>query len=332
VSENNWLKQNGYFRIGSALLLVIGIALLFQAFGAVLVGIYAAITHTDLKHLSGLSEIVTTGIAQLVVMLLGSALLVRIVRQDPIRTFRLQGFYETPAMAYVLAIPLMFAAQLVGSMFAILWEHVLKQLPSVYTHIKDLEKLSADAVRGAMGGQHSILDAVLLFVTIAIVPAFSEELVFRGFMQTNIELSGKGKSRPYVAILWTSLAFAAIHFEPIEFPGLFVLGLVLGWMSYRTGNLFVGSVGHIANNGAIVMVMLLVPNASEGLTGTVTSNVETSISQAVITLAFALPMLVLCGYGFHRVTMGLTARNPPVRLFNDGSPEVQTYYDQLHDQ
>jgi len=333
VTESNWLQRNGYFRIGTSLLIVLGIAILFQAFGAVLVTSVDAVRGDSLKETPPIAELIATGIAQLVVMLLGTMLLVRIARQDPIRVFRLQGFEETPAMAYVLAIPIIFAAQLVGSMISVLWEHVLQHLPVIYSHIKELEKLSENVTKGAIMGKHSLLEAVLVFVTIAIVPALSEEILFRGFMQTNIEFSGKHGPRPYVAILWTSLAFAIIHFEPIELPGLFVLGLVLGWMSYRTGNLLVGSVGHVANNAAIVLVMLLLPQASEGPHSAVLSEGETSITDAATTLVIALPVLIISLVGYYRLTNSLTARNPPPGLFEHPSasePDQHYTEDQLH--
>ncbi len=317
MQGNNLLKRNGYFRIGAAIVIVLAIAMIYQAFGAVLVEIYDAAFGNKLVDTPPKVEIIATGLAEIIVMLLGSMLLVRALRQDPIRTFRLQGFYETPALAYVMAIPLIFSAQLVGSMLAVLWEHLLKQIPQLYGQIKDLERLLEEVTSGAMGGSHTIFDAVILFVTIAIVPALSEEIVFRGFMQTNIELSSKRAPRPMVAILWTSVAFAAIHFEPVEFPGLLVLGLVLGWMSYRTGNLLVGSVGHVANNGAIVLVMLLIPPGAEGLHGASLTETDTSIAQALTTLALALPVLGMCLFGFNRITANLTSRLPPAGLFDD---------------
>ena len=42
--------------------------------------------------------------------------------------------------------------------------------------------------------------------------------------------------------------FALVHFRPIEYPGLFVFGLILGACALRTGRLGMPILAHVAFN------------------------------------------------------------------------------------
>lgn len=74
---------------------------------------------------------------------------------------------------------------------------------------------------------------------VALGVAFAEELVFRGWVLTELERD----YRPQVALWVNSLVFAMLHFiKPIpeiirtfpQFPGLILLGLILVWMKRST--------------------------------------------------------------------------------------------------
>jgi membrane protease YdiL (CAAX protease family) len=51
--------------------------------------------------------------------------------------------------------------------------------------------------------------------------------------------------------------FAGIHLAPVEFPGLFVFALVLGWCYRRTGRLGLSVVTHMAFNATGLIVVAL---------------------------------------------------------------------------
>ena len=107
----------------------------------------------------------------------------------------------------------------------------------------------------------------LSFVAIGL----GEELVFRNVVQKYLYESF---SRP-AAVLMSSLAFGAIHFQQYASPNpvatlttlfvVFVLSLVLGWLYYRTENLLVPIVVHGAFN-AIQFASLYV-ELTGGLSG-----------------------------------------------------------------
>jgi len=51
--------------------------------------------------------------------------------------------------------------------------------------------------------------------------------------------------------------FTVIHLQPIEFPGLFAFALVLGWCRWKTGNIGMAWVAHVAFNVAGLSLVVL---------------------------------------------------------------------------
>jgi uncharacterized protein len=73
-----------------------------------------------------------------------------------------------------------------------------------------------------------------------------EEIAFRGHLLSALSL----RFRPREAIGLSALAFAALHLDPVRFPALFLLGLLYGWLAWRTGSLYPAVLAHAVNNAA----------------------------------------------------------------------------------
>ena len=85
---------------------------------------------------------------------------------------------------------------------------------------------------------------VALLVGAVAVPLL-EELLFRGVI-----LGGLLRSqRPWVAIGQSALLFGLIHFNPAQSVSAALLGLLLGWLYYRTRSLGLCIALHALNNG-----------------------------------------------------------------------------------
>ena len=89
-------------------------------------------------------------------------------------------------------------------------------------------------------------------LSIAIVVPILEEFLFRGAIEGHLLKIGWSPKR---AILISALIFGLIHGNPAQIPFAFLIGLLFGWLYYRTGSLVPGIVGHIINNlsGAWIM-------------------------------------------------------------------------------
>ena len=98
------------------------------------------------------------------------------------------------------------------------------------------------------------------FVMLVFV-GFTEELIFRGFLQRRMEMyfRGRGTSNyKIVALLISSFIFAAIHLDLIGLPTRFVLGILLGFLAQqRNYNLLGPSVAHGVNNAVVVFLSSL---------------------------------------------------------------------------
>ena len=70
---------------------------------------------------------------------------------------------------------------------------------------------------------------VVLVLLVVVGAPFVEELLYRGLLQGAF----RRRVNDGVALVVVALWFALIHFRPVEYPGLFVVGLVLGACALR---------------------------------------------------------------------------------------------------
>lgn len=103
-----------------------------------------------------------------------------------------------------------------------------------------LSETAGDLVDRAGGG----LTLVALFVAVCLVAPVVEEHVYRGLVQGAM-MRDTGRVVGWVG---ASLLFALIHFRPVEYPGLFVAGLVFGGCLAITGRLAPAILCHLAFN------------------------------------------------------------------------------------
>ena len=94
-------------------------------------------------------------------------------------------------------------------------------------------------------------DPAALLVGLALLAGLAplvEELIFRGLLYG--WLAGRWGSG--IAFIGSSLAFAAAHVELAHVVLVLPLGLVFGWLRWRSGSLWPSLVAHMANNGLAV--------------------------------------------------------------------------------
>ncbi len=83
------------------------------------------------------------------------------------------------------------------------------------------------------------------FLSMAVLAPVMEELLFRGAIQGHLQRIGW---HPAWAIFTSAFIFGAVHGNPAQIPFAFLMGVVFGWLYYRTGSLLPGIVGHVLNN------------------------------------------------------------------------------------
>lgn len=92
----------------------------------------------------------------------------------------------------------------------------------------------------------------LLVVVIVIGAPFVEEMFYRGLLQR--PLAARFSDGPVIVAV--AAVFAGLHFRPVEFPGLFVFGLILGWAALHFRRLGPSMMIHVGFNLTGLLLVL----------------------------------------------------------------------------
>jgi membrane protease YdiL (CAAX protease family) len=111
-----------------------------------------------------------------------------------------------------------------------------------------IETRARDLVDAAQGAWF-----IVLFVVVVIGAPLVEELVYRGFIQGGLQT----RIGSTWALIFTSVWFTVVHLEPVEFPGLFAIAVVLGLCYRRTQRLGLSIVTHLAFNATGLLLVAL---------------------------------------------------------------------------
>lgn len=132
-------------------------------------------------------------------------------------------------------------------------------IPLLYVPILEVtgqssEDLSAPARELAGRAGDQLPGWVLFAVIVGIGAPIVEELFYRGLFLRSLVKRGH---TPWTSVLMSSVVFAAIHLQPLQFPGLLVFGLVAGALVVRTGRLGPALWAHVGFNLTTVVVLYL---------------------------------------------------------------------------
>lgn len=136
----------------------------------------------------------------------------------------------------LVGVPIGIATQLL--MLPVLYAPLRGVWPDTFSNQRIEERAQELADRA--GGWNT----VLLVLVVAVAAPVIEEFVYRGLLQRSTS-SAVGST---LGLLGTSVWFALVHFEPVEYPGLFVAGLVFGASVVITGRIGPAIVTHAAFN------------------------------------------------------------------------------------
>lgn len=117
-------------------------------------------------------------------------------------------------------------------------------LPPELRHIEDLIKGMYEETYRMLVSAGSPGEFLVVVFTVALVPAISEEYLFRGLVQHSVEESSGGLR----AAIATGIIFGAYHLNPINIVPLMALGAYFGYLVYRSRNLAVAISAHFFNN------------------------------------------------------------------------------------
>lgn len=120
-----------------------------------------------------------------------------------------------------------------------------------------------------------------LFI-IAISPGICEEIMFRGFIMKSYEHKGYKK-----AILISGILFGIFHFNFQNLMGPLLLGILFGFLVYKTNSLYASIIAHTTNNAFAWTISYIFTNLGTSMESTseLTSDISQTTSLVMGTLA-----------------------------------------------
>jgi membrane protease YdiL (CAAX protease family) len=152
---------------------------------------------------------------------------------------------------------IIFCANIVANPIADLSKNVFGLFPHLDKWAQSLEDDYSNIVT-AMSGLKGTGGVVTAIIVMAFLPALFEEMIFRGALQN---LLVRWWKKPLPAIIFASLVFSFIHGSAYLFLSRAILGFALGWMYYRSKNLWVNIIAHFLNNTVVVIQLLLMAHS-----------------------------------------------------------------------
>lgn len=134
-------------------------------------------------------------------------------------------------------------------------------LPLLYWPVLRVLGLSADELsepaERLAGRAEGTAGWLVLAAMVVVAAPLVEELFYRGLLLR--AMTKRGWS-PWLAVLASAALFAAMHFQPLQFIGLFAFGLMLGALAQFYGRLGPAIWAHVGFNGTTVVALYLQAN------------------------------------------------------------------------
>ncbi len=172
---------------------------------------------------------------------------------------------------YIVAVPLCtLVMKLADSSRITIKEHItknqyLRSIFMIFPIAVALGKLSNFLASTLTGGEseNSINvflsgDNILAMIMVAVLAPIFEELVFRKLIIDRTRRYGE-----WIAILYSSLAFGLFHCNLYQIFYAFVIGILLGYVYVRTGNIILTIIMHMSLNATSSILAPLAPEVYE---------------------------------------------------------------------
>lgn len=219
------------------ILITIGITLAFNLFGS-------AITLTSLSFNFYVNPQIIQGLSQIIFLFGATLLLSNIIPLKFKTLFRLE---ENIDFRFVgLGIVGLFFLNLFNTGYVSLQEYMIPEslMPYYNDYVKLMESLYDKMLRG-----NDVYDFVTALVVGAVIPAISEEFLFRGFGQRALEENNSVRYSVFI----TGIIFGIIHFNFINLIPLILIGIFLGYLAYTSKSILVPICIHFLNNAVSIL-------------------------------------------------------------------------------
>lgn len=285
------LAQPPLHPVGFAFLLVLVTFVGYQLLGGILTYLLFGLETTE--NIAGVR--VVTVISQLLFLMLPAVVLLRFEGWKVRDALRLRMPKLLPLLVVVVSV---IALQFVVQSWVELQQHFLRQylLPDALLPILDAFEDLLEELYGQLLAMHTPVEALTVWVVIALTPALCEEVLFRGAVQYSFEK----KMRLRWAFLLSGAIFSFFHLNPVTFIPLALLGAYFSVITWRGNSLGYAFAAHATNNSIAVVAMYFFK--SENLLPVDSASGAPSLGMYAVSGTIALAVFAACVAYFWRLT------------------------------
>lgn len=252
-----WTERHGFPPALVAIGWILIALVLFQLGGAlftVVVFLLDPSVPLNLETLSSISDylghvFVANSLSQIIFLGLGSWLiaLLSVSHANRPEFLRMQSFSDTGRAS-------LFTALLIITIQPLIWllSWVNMQVP-VSDNMIAFEESQMMLLENYLRGDHIVL---LTLFHVALVPAVCEEIMYRGYVMRMLEKNWG----IIAAIIISGIIFGAYHLRVTQLLPLASIGILLAYVTYKSGSLIPAIVGHLVNNGGSVLAASYYPD------------------------------------------------------------------------
>lgn len=153
-----------------------------------------------------------------------------------------------------------------------------------------------------------------MLFTMAVMPAFLEEITLRGIFLTGYEELGAFRS-----VLYTSILFGLLHMNPQQVPYAIFAGLIFCFLVQRMGSIWAAIIPHFLINGSSVVAVFMLPEETQASALDIFTPQELMLytgGYALVSLPWLLFLIYLVAR-FNPITDNNDANSRWVREHND---------------
>ncbi len=255
--DQPWFDRNGFAPWTVAFIWIIITFILFQMGGAVFAVIGMMISPNIEFSLEGLEQLSgevgilfwANTVSQVLFLAIGTWIFARLSVDVSQRAnfFRMKSPKGTMEIT-VLTVLITLAIQ--PMVWLLSWLNM--QLPVPETLVA-FEQGQMEMIEQILTGDYLIM---LTIMHVAMVPAICEEIMYRGYILRLFERSWG----IWAAIIVSGLIFGLYHLRLTQVIPLAVIGMVLAWVTIKSGSLIPAIFGHFVNNAGSVIVAHMRPD------------------------------------------------------------------------
>jgi len=170
-------------------------------------------------------------------------------------SLKLPNWRETAlfVLGIIILTPLLQTYLYIQNYFIEQWAEVSQFINSIKFLLDSLNEL-IEKTFGNLIRADNVPEMLLVIITISVVPAICEEVMFRGYIQRSFGF----KFKPHIAAILTALFFALYHFNPYGLIPLAIIGFYLGFAAYTSQSLVIPIIIHFLNNFFAVMLYFII--------------------------------------------------------------------------